>query len=266
MIITVPHLKLIHYFYFAMGIFGLTSVFFVELDSMLALVFAGFYVSNSVVSWFMAYVARKKMSQFVVVESPGFFIRHFLLTVFTVLVTAMIWIYGINLDIQILNNFLMANYFVLFIAGMWYAISRADFAKELFTIYDNYVFRKAKDLIIRLKEKYSSFFGRSLVEKENIRNYGFGTIKEVDDNLISAWKNRKKLQYALECLGRIELAMARELLNSIRERLNTLRLMPGSPERMKEISHAENEFEREKKEIMDYEKVFYTKTGESEFL
>jgi len=265
MIVTVNQLKLIHYFYFAMGIFGLTNSVFMGFGSPLSMIFLAFYAVNSGVSWYMAHVARRKMSSYVVVQSLGFFINHAIVTVLTVGGTALIWVSGLIPDLHLLSTLLMANYFAMFLAGLWYGLIRADFIRGLFTVYDSYLFKKAKAFIIRIREAYWDFFGRQLVAEGEIQGYEYGTIREVDENLLSAWKNRKKLQYVLECLGRIELSMARHALQQLREKISFLRMTPGS-EREKPIARAEGELQEKENEIMRYEKAFYRKTGESELL
>jgi hypothetical protein len=265
MIVTVNQLRLIHYFYFVMGIFGLANAIFMGFGSPFSMLFLAFYAVNSGISWYMAHVARRKMSSYVVVQSLGFFISHTILAVLTVGGTTLIWVSGIIPDIQLLSTLLTANYFAVFLAGLWYGLIRADFIRDLFTIYDSHIFKKAKAFIIRIKEAYCDFFGRQLVTVEEIRDYRYGTIGEVDENLISAWKNRKKLQYVLECLGRIELSMARHALQRLREKISFLRMTPGN-ENEKPIARAEGKLHDRENEILKYEKTFYRKTGESELL
>ncbi len=50
MIVTVNQLRLIHYFYFIMGIFGLTNAFFVGIGTILSMPFLVFYALNSAIS------------------------------------------------------------------------------------------------------------------------------------------------------------------------------------------------------------------------
>lgn len=265
MIVTVNQIKLIHYFYFVMGIFGFTNAIFIGFGSPFSVLFLAFYAVNSGISWYMAHVARKKMSSYVVVQSLGFFINHAILTVLAVGCTTLIWVSGLISDLYLLNTLLMANYFVVFLAGLWYVLIKADFIRELFKIYDSYLFKRAKAFIIKIKRAYWDFFGMQLVTDDEIQDYKYGTIGEVDENLISAWENRKKLQYVLECLGRIELSMARYALQQLRERISFLRMTPDN-EQGNPIETAERELHDKENEIMKYEKAFYSKTGESKFL
>jgi hypothetical protein len=265
MIVTINHLKLIHYFYFFMGIFGLTNAIFMGIGTPFSMIFLAFYAVNSGVSWYMANVARKRMSDYVVVQSLGFFIKHSILTVLTVGGTTLLWFSEIITDLNLLSSLLTVNYFALFLAGLWYGLIRMGFVSSLFTIYDSYLFRKAKGFMIRIRKAYMDFFGRQLVTESEIRDYGYGTIKDVDENLISAWKNRNKLQYVLECMGRIELSMARHALQELRERIILL-LTSLDDERSRLVKRAELELRYKEGEIRKYEKAFYLKSGESEFL
>jgi hypothetical protein len=263
MIVTVDQLKLIHYFYFVMGIFGLTNALFMGFGSPFLAIFLALYMVNSSVSWYIAHVARKKMSDYVVVNSLGFFISHTLLTILTVAGTTLIWVSEIITDVYLLSALLMTNYFVFFLAGLWYCLMRLDFVRDLFTIYDSYVFTKSKGFIIKVKDKYQAYFGRSLVTDEEIREYKYGTIKEVDGNLMSAWRNKSKTQYVLECLGRIELSMTSHALERLREKISFLR---ASAEGQNSIKRAEEQLREKERNMMEYEKAFYRKTGESELL
>jgi hypothetical protein len=266
MIVTVNQLQLIHYYYFIMGIFSLTNAFFMGFGSPFSLIFLAFYTLNSLISWYMASVARKRMSDYVIVQSLRFFMTHTILTILTVGGTTLVWVSGLIPDIFLLNMLLMANYFVLFLAGLWYILTRTDFVGSLFTVYSSRLFRKSKGFIIRVKETYWDFFGRQLVTEEDIKNYKYGTISEVDENLISAWKNRGKLQYVLECLGRIELSLARHALQYLREKLSFLKTSQSSAENERLINRTESELSEKQRDIMEYEKAFYKKAGESQLL
>jgi len=265
MIITPRQLKLIHYYYFAMGIFGLANAFFIGIGSPFSIIFLAFYVFNSAISWYIAHVARRKMSGYIVVQSIGFFIWHILLSVITVGMTTLVWMSGIIPEVGLLTAMMMANYFVLFMAGLWYLFTRTDFVSGLFTVYDTYLFKKSKEFMLRIKRKYRGFFGRDIVTDDEIRNYEYGTIQEVDDNLISAWKNKSKLQYVLECLGRIELSLARHVLQYLREELSSLR-SSNDPDSIRLARRAEKEIADRSKDIAQFERNFYKKTGESEFI
>ena len=266
MIITIRQLKLIHYYYFAMGIFGLTNAILIGFGSIFSIIFIIFYVLNSGVSWYVALVARKKMTDYVIVQSLGFFVRHVAVSVLTVGATTLFWISGLVPDAGLLNTMLMANYFVLFVAGLWYMPPRTDFVGELFTIYDNYLFKKSKSFMLGVRRAHREFFGRELVTETQIRDYEYGTINDVDDNLISAWKNKSKMQYVLECLGRIEISLSRFALKIMREKLFFLGGLSDTYENQKLRDDAKRELAEREKDVNEFEKSFYRKTGESEFI
>jgi hypothetical protein len=261
MIITVGQLKFIHYFYFAMAIFGFVNAFFVGFESLFSLLFLAFYVLNSLVSWYMASVARKRMRRYVVIQSRRFLINHVILTVATVGLTLLIWVSGLVTDINLLRGLMTANYFTLFLAGLWYALSRTDLFKELFTVYDSYLFRKSRDFIIRIREKYRRHFGREIVSDKEIREYSYGTIREVDSNLMSAYQNRSKLQYVLECLGRIEMSLARHAAGMLKERIGDLR-MSTDARAQRLAQEAERTLAQKEENIREYERNFYSRAGE----
>jgi hypothetical protein len=261
MIITIGQLKLIHYYYFAMAIFGVVNAFFVGFDSLFSQVFLVFYILNSGVSWYIANVARKKMKDYVVIQSLRFFLNHVIITVLTVGVTLVIWISGVLTDVNLLKTLMTANYFALFLAGLWYAFSRTDFAKELFTVYDSYLFKKCKEFIIKIKDRYRNFFGGEIVSDEDIKRYKYGTNTEVDTNLVSAYQNRSKIQYVLECLGRIELSLARSAIDYLKERIGVLKIS-NDPANERLIQRAEKMLIQKERNIVDYEKAFYSKTAE----
>lgn len=264
MIITVDQLKLIHYYYFIMGIFSLTNAFFLGFTNIFSVIFLVFYVLNSSISWYVAAVARNRMKDYIILNSLKFFINHSILTAITVAGTTLIWVSEIITDIFLLNTLLLVNYFVLFFAGIWYALTRTDFVRSLFTIYDNYMFSRSKNFIIKTKEKYWNYFGRHIVSKEEIKKYKYGTNPEVDDNLRSAWSNKGKKQYVLECLGRIELSLARQALDLIRDKVSMLKSASTSVEDENLLNLNEKMMKDREEAIMEYEKEFYRKAGESE--
>jgi hypothetical protein len=266
MIITVDQLKLIHYYYFMMGIFSLTNAILLGFTNIFSFIFLGFYILNSSISWYMAAVARKKMKDYIILNSLRFFINHSILTVITVAGTTFVWVSEIITDIFLLNALLMANYFVLFLAGLWYVLTRTDFVRSLFTVYDNYIFSRSKNFIIGIKEKHWNYYGRQIVSKEEIKKYRYGTIPEVDDNLLSAWNNKGKKQYILECLGRIELALARQALDLIRDKVSTLKSTSTNVEDENLLILNEKIMKDREEAIMEYEKEFYRKAGEGGLL
>ncbi len=266
MIITVRHLQIIHYYYFAIGMFSLTNAFFIGFDSIFSLIFIVFYAINSGVSWYIASVARKRMKDYIILQSLVFSIKHIVVTVASVAVTTLVWVSGIIPDVGLLNTLLMANYFVLFLAGMWYMIIKTDLAKGYFTIYDNLKFRRSKEFIIKVRNEHNRFFGRELVTDNVIRAYRFGSVMEVDNNMISAWRNKDNLQYALGCMGMIELALARNVVDDLRGKVLQRGAMPSTPDNQRILSGSQRELEEEERDIMEYEKVFYRKTGQGEFL
>ena len=156
------------------------------------------------------------------------------------------------------------NYFVLFLAGLWYTITRTDFVSELFTIYDNYLFGKSKSYMLGVKRRHGAFFGRSLVMDSQLKGYKYGTNQDADQNFLSAWKNKGNEQFVLECLGRIEMALARDDISSMKDRLYGLKVSLD-PESQKLAEMMERQIKEKEQDIMHYEKMFYAKTGESEY-
>ena len=265
MIITPGQLSTIHYYYFAMGTFGFCSMFFIGLDSLFSLIFLAFYVVNSAVGWYVAYVSRKRMKDYIIPQTMDFFLRHTVITLFCVGLAAGVWSSGFFTDAFLLNSIIMANYFVLFLAGLWYAFTRMDFFKDLFRFYDSYMLRKSKELIIRTRDAHKGFFGRELVKKKDIESYIYGTSHDVDENLISAWKNRRKFQYVLECMGRIELSLARSQIEQAKDNLYRLKVSTD-PVEQRIARRNEQDIVGMERDVVRYEKEFYSKTGESDYL
>ncbi len=260
MIITVGQLRLIHYYYFAMGVFGAVSAFFVGLDSLFSLLFLGFFLVNSAVSWYMAFVSNRRMRDYLILESGRFLAEHTIVIAIVVAFASIAWTQLPIGDLVMLRTVMLANYFVLFIAGMWYGATKTDFVKGLFTIYDSYLFRKSKEFILKVKAAHRSHFGREIASDNEIRDYRYGSNSEVDSNLVSAWKNRSKKQYVLECLGRIELALARDALKFLRDEIRGLMVYEDS-ERKKMAGKAALELKRKERDIMEFEKAFYSRAS-----
>jgi hypothetical protein len=266
MIVTIKQLQAVHYYYFLMGIFSLINAIFFGFASLLSYMFIVFYVLNSIISWYVAWVARKKMSDYVVVQSAIYFIKHTILTLGLVAFTILIWVYDIIPNVLLLHLIIGANYFVIFLAAMWYGMSRFGFIKSFFTIYDSYVFRKSKGFILKLRSSNLGFFGREIISERDIDDYKYGSVDEVDDNMVSAWRNQDKKQYCMECLARIELALARQGLNYIRDKIAFLRSLPKNKQDAALLEDVEDDLIEKKVDIMEFEKSFYVKSGESKFL
>lgn len=261
MIISVRQLKLIHYYYFAMGIFSFTNAIFAGIGTFLSYIFLVFYGIFLIISWYIAYVARKQLREYIIISSRSFFIKHIALTVGTVLLTSFIWIFGIIPEAEFLYMLMFANYLVFFMAGMWYILTRTDFVRSLFAFYDKRQFRKAKEFIIRTRKENFNYYGRELITAIDINEYQYGFIVEVDEMMESARDNRANKQYALECLGRIELALARKRLDVIGRKMTDMTAMAPTPVNLKELGKTQREFKDLEHDIIEFEKLFYEKSG-----
>ncbi len=262
MIITVGQLKLIHYYYFAMGIFSVTNAFFVGFGSLFSILFMAFYGVNLVISMYIATVARRRMRDYIIIQSLGFFLKHVLITVATVGVTTLIWVSNVFQDVGLLSTMIFVNYLFLFLAGMWYILARTEFTHDLFQFYDTRIFRKSKKFMISIRRMNRTYYDRQLVTERDIDTYKFGSIKVVDENILDAWKNKEQGKFVMECMGRIELSIARFNLEDLQEKVSNLGLRTRDPLLIKELEKYEKRLKEKRKEIMLYEKEFFRKTGE----
>jgi hypothetical protein len=263
MIITIRQLQLVHYSYFMFGIFSFVSAILLGLESIASQLFLAFYCMNSAISWYVAYVTRKRMSKYVIVQSMSYFLMHTLATLVTVAVTVSVWLLEVIPDLDLLHGIIAANYFVTILAGMWYAATRIEPVRRLFTVYDSYVFQKSRGFMAGLRHANKGFFGLDIASEKDISSYEFGKIKEVDSNMVQAWRNREKRQFCLECLARVEIALANESLKFIRNKIAYMRMLPASRADERLLRWTENELLEKKADIMRFEKGYYRKSGES---
>jgi hypothetical protein len=264
MIITVRQLQLIHYYYFIMGIFALSNAIFLGIGSPYFLLFIMFYIVNSTISWYIAVVARETMKNYIIIQSLAFAIKHMIATVAAVAIAAVIWMGGTMMEFSVLSALLMTNYMILFLAGIWYVLTRTDFAKKLFPLYDDYMFRRSRNFVIRTREKNWKYFGIRLITEREITNYKYGTLPDVDSNMLSAYRNRGQLRYVMECIGRIEMLLSQMLIERLSDEIKTARLMYRDGSSDWKLREMENMIIQERQNYKKFEMRFYEKTGEGE--
>ncbi|HDD72629.1 MAG TPA: hypothetical protein ENG00_00895 [Candidatus Aenigmarchaeota archaeon] len=255
MYIRIEHLQAIHYFYFFIGIFTLFSAVFYGLGRIFSYLFIIFCIINTAISFYVSILAKRRLEGYIIFHSSGFILRHAVLIIVAMGTAMLLW----NLDIleELVTTLTTVNYFVFFAALIWYLIARIGFVKKLLDAYSDYMIKEAVKLIVNTKKKNPGYFGPELVDENQIISYKYGTNPDVDNAIARVLRDKKDRNTILEALGTIEISLFRQSIESLRKRLEDLKQSGNESE----IPKYERLIQRGEKRLMEYEKIFYRKTG-----
>ncbi len=256
------YFEAIHYYYFSTGIFSFMCSIIFGFSAFYSLIFILLYVGLFSFSWYVSWFMQKKMRNFVIPNSLKYAAEHVFLTFLVGGLTFGIWFFGALEEELLISTILYMNYFVFFMAVIWYLIIKFGFVKEVFDVYDSRVMKNAKNLIIKTRDSRKDIFTRVLVSSDSIKNYAPGSSTEIDELLMSAGKE-KNPQRLLRRITEIEMALSNQTIERMRRWIS--RTASGgtiTPGDRKTITRYEQSIEEYAKSSMEYERDVVSKLPE----
>ena len=185
------YLEAIHYYYFSIGMFSFMCSIIFGFSAIYSIIFIFLYVGQSSFSWYISWYMQRRMREFVVLNSLKFAGEHVVMTLFVGGMTFGLWYLNAFNEEGLIISILQINYFVFFLAVIWYLMVRLNAVKVLFDVYDNRMMERAKSLIIKTRGFRRELFSKILMTDSQIRNYRNGSSSEIDDMLLVIWKDRR---------------------------------------------------------------------------
>lgn len=256
------YFEIIHYYYFSIGIFSFMCSIIFGFSAFYSLIFMLLYAGLFSFSWYVSWFMQKKMREFVIPNSLTYAAKHVFLTFFAGGLTFGIWFIGALKEELLISVILYVNYFVFFLAVIWYLIVKFGFVKEVFDVYDSRVMKNAKNLIIKARDSRKDVFTRVLVSSDSIRNYTPGSSTEIDELLMRAGKE-KNPQRLLRRITEIEIALSNQTIERMRRWISKTTsgdaITPGDRSM---ITRYEQAIEEYAKSSMEYERDVVSKLPE----
>jgi len=248
------YFETIHYYYFSLGLFSFMCSVIFGFSAVYSVIFILLYIGLSAFAWYTSWFMQKKMREFVIPNSFAYAATHVFFTFLVGGMTFGIWILGALNEELLITIILYVNYFVFFLAVVWYLIVKFGFVKALFDVYDSRIMKNAKNLVIKTRDSRKDIFTRTLVSSDNIKNYRTGSDPEIDELLLNAWrvKNSQKL---LKMIADIEIAFSNRIVNRLRKWIDqTVSRGVITPRERDTITRYEQAIEQYAKASIEYEK------------
>jgi hypothetical protein len=227
-----------------------------------SLIFMLLYVGLFSFSWYVSWFMQKKMREFVIPNSLAFAAKHIFLTFLSGGLTFAIWFIGALKEELLISIILYMNYFVFFLAVVWYLIIRFGLVKEVFDVYDSRVMKSAKNLIIKTRDSRKDIFTRALVSSDSIRNYKPGSSPEIDEMILAAGKE-KNSRRLLRRITEIEIALSNQIIERLRRWVSQASSKDAiTPGDRRTITRYEQDIEEYARSSMEYEKAVVSKLPE----
>ncbi|MCX6814249.1 MAG: MFS transporter [Candidatus Aenigmarchaeota archaeon] len=248
------YFEVIHYYYFSIGIFSFMCAIIFGFSAFYSVIFILLYIGLSSFSWYTSWFMQKRMREFIIPNSINYAGIHVFFTLFVGGLTFGVWLLGVLKEELLITIILYLNYFVFFLAVVWYIIVKFGVVKEIFDVYDSRIMQNAKKLIIKTRESKKDIFTRTLVSSDNIKNYRTGSNPEIDELLLNAWRE-KKSQKLLKRITEIEIAFCNQTVERMRKWIGqTTSKGVITPRERDTITRYEQAIDEYAKASMEYEK------------
>jgi len=252
------HLQMAHYYFFCMAVSSFTSAMLFYFEPLYSYIFLALYIIHSGISWHIAWFLNQRLEEIYIINSPRYALSHFILTVWSSVLSIMLW-YIFRLEYNaVINSLFMINFFLIFFAMTWYLLSRLGAVKKLFEWYDTRKAKMLSDMVLRLREQT----GKKLVRDEDITDYNYGSDQKIDRLLF----NVKGLRHARDKEGLflairdLELEIWRIKIKELEKR--TEELGEGKEMSKRELVKVYSKLiDSYKKKRMEYELYFFKKFG-----
>jgi hypothetical protein len=256
------YFEVIHYYYFSIGLFSFMCSIIFGFSAIYSLAFIILYVGQSSFGWYISWFMQKKMREFIIPNSISYAAVHVFFTFLVGGLTFAIWLLGALNEKLLITIILYINYFIFFLAVVWYMTIKLGVVKALFDVYDSRMMGNAKNLIIKMRDSRKDIFTKTLVSRESIKGYRTGSDPEIDELLIKAWK-QKGSEHLLKTTTEIEIALCNQLVVRLRKWISDINsksvITPADRRGLTKYAQMVEEYARAS---MEYEKEVASKVPE----
>ena len=253
------YFQTIHYYFFSLGIFSLTTSFLFTSYNAYSYIFMAFYVVNSGVSWYMSWFMHTRMKAVFVIRTGSYAASHVILTLFSGgMAVGIYWLFEIQFE-AIITAFIMINFFVLFMGLMWYILGTLKVTERFLDWQDKNKLEIGKDLVMKLRERK----GVKLMDDDALRAYKFGTDPQIDRLFMEAKMKSENGEDFLETARQIEMRMGELKIGELQGKVENISKGELSTAEKELLSSYRSLIKSHEKGMLEYEKALYKKGKEA---
>ncbi len=253
------YFETIHYYFFSLGIFSLTTSFLFTSYNAYTYIFMTFYIINSAISWYMSWFMHTRMKAVFVIRTGTYAATHVLLTVFSGGSAVFMYAY-FQLEFEsIVTSFIMINFFVVFLGFMWYILGALRISQKFFDWQEKGKLEIGMSMVMKCREK----MGVKLVDDKTLRSYKWGTNPEIDQLFMDVKRKSEKGEDFTAIVKRLEMKISEIDILELEAKMTKL----GSSEKLEDtdkrmMSSYEALIKSHEKNMLEYEKALYKKENE----
>jgi len=253
------YFEVIHYYYFSLGLFSFMCSMIFGFSAVYSAIFIALYIGLSSFSWYISWFMQKKMREFIIPNSMTYAATHVFFTFFVGGMTFGIWFLGALEEELLITVLLYMNYFVFFLAVVWYLIVKFGVVKTLFDVYDSRIMQSAKNIIIKTRDSRRDIFTKTLVSSDSIKGYRPGSNTEIDELLLNAWRERNSKRL-IKRITEIEISLCNQTVIRLKKWISETASKDAiTPKERSVITSYEQMVEHYASASMEYEKSVVSK-------
>jgi hypothetical protein len=248
------YLYTIHYYFFSLGMVSLTNAFIMFTTSATySYIFLGFYLFHSAITWYLSWFLHVKVRDQVIIKALRYTASHIILTLWSAGLAALMWYLFRTQYEAMVTSLLMINFFVIFLGGMWYILSRLQFAKRLFYLRETMGVRRAMDAVLDFRRRENL----SIVDDDMLKKYKLGTNPDIDRLMRLARSQAGKDEAGFrETIRELEMALSETRIDELNRKMKKLakeEMSEGDKKLFETYTHLVDSY---KKKLVHYERLF----------
>jgi hypothetical protein len=249
------YFQTIHYYFFCLGIFSLTTSFMFTSYNAYSYIFMSFYVVNSAISWYMSWFMHTRMKTVFVVRTASYLLTHVVLTFFSGGLAVLLY-YMFQLEYEaLITGFIMVNFFVIFFGLMWYILHVLKVTDRFFDWQERGKLEIGRDMVIRFREKK----GVKLIDDKTLKGYKWGTDAAIDGLFMQVKMKAEKGEDFSDIVRDIEMKLSEAKVRDIEMKIENLGKKEMSETDRHMLASYNTLIKGHEKDMLEYEKALYRK-------
>jgi hypothetical protein len=213
------YFQTVHYYFFCLGTFSLTTSFLFTAYNAYGYLFLAFYVANSAIAWYMSWFMHTRMKTVFVIRMGRYAASHIILTILSGGTSVFLyWIFALEFE-AVMTAFIMVNFFVIFLGLMWYALGKFKVAEKFFDWQDRGKLETGREMVMR----YRSKGGLRLVEDQEIMGYKWGSNADIDQLFMQVKMKSEKGNDFSDAVRDIEIKIGEIRIRELEGRIENLK-------------------------------------------
>src|SRR3989338_1055671 len=213
----------IHYYFFFLGAFSVTSAFLYSSYPSSSAIFIIFYLIHAAISCYLSLFLHFKIKEFFVTDIVSYMVSHAVFSTLSAGLAIFMWFLFRGFYEAFIQSSVIVNFLAVFVGLFLYFTSMFEISGSIFDWKRRKEIEKCKNIVI----EYRRIEGLRLVDDDEIINYKPGSDNMVDEIFIVAKKASDRRD--IEELASVVRSMETIIFNSrIKDLENTIEKMKGS--------------------------------------